>query len=40
MVFNVGRGPGAVVKMPAWKAGGRGFEPHSGLQVLSKYRLL
>ena len=24
-------GPGAVVKLPAWKVGDRGFDPHSGL---------
>ena len=32
-------GAGSLVqwlKLPAWKVGDRGFEPHSGLQVLKK----
>ena len=35
----VDRGAGALVqwlKLPAWKVGDRGFEPHSGLQVSKK----
>ena len=31
-----GWGPGAVVKLPAWKVEDSGFEPHSGLQVSKK----
>ena len=31
-----GRGPGQWVKLPAWKIGDRGFEPHSRLQVSKK----
>ena len=25
-----------VIKLPVWKVGSRGFEPHSGIQVLKK----
>ena len=28
--------PDAVVKLPAWKIGDRGFEPRSGIQVSKK----
>ena len=32
----MGGGPGPWLKLPALKVGGRGCEPHSGLQVSKK----
>ena len=29
-----------LLKLPAWKVGDRGFEPHSGLQVSKKQNTL
>ena len=31
-----GRGPGAVLELPAWKVGDRGFETHTGILVSKK----
>ena len=35
-IIGLGGGPGAVVKLPAWKVGDHGFKSHSDLQVLKK----